>query len=40
MSYLLYDRRLHAARLHLLLEEDLLMGLDEVLRSIGSTDNL
>lgn len=41
MEYLLYDRCLHTSRLHLLLQEDLLLGLlDEVLSSIGSTDNL
>jgi len=39
-AYLLYDRRLHAAGLHLLLQEDLLLGLDDVLRPVGSTDHL
>lgn len=40
-AYLLYDRRLHATRLHLLLQEDLLLGLlDDVLRPIGSTHHL
>lgn len=41
VGYLLYDRRLHAARLHLLLQEDLLLGLlDEVLGPVGSADHL
>lgn len=41
VSYLLYDRCLHTARLHLLLQEDLLLGLlDDVLSPIGSTDHL
>lgn len=40
-AYLLYDWCLHATRLHLLLQEDLLLGLlDDVLSPIGSTDNL
>ncbi len=40
-AYLLYDRCLHATRLHLLLQEDLLLGLlDDVLSPIGSTDHL
>lgn len=41
VGYLLYDRRLYAARLHLLLQEDLLLGLlDDVLSPVGSTDHL
>lgn len=39
--YLLYDRCLHAARLHLLLQEDLLLGLrDDVLSPVGSANHL
>lgn len=41
MTDLLYDRCLHTRRLHLLLQEDLLLGLlDDVLSPIGSTDDL
>lgn len=40
-AYLLDDRCLHAARLHLLLQEDLLLWLlDEVLCTVGTTDQL
>lgn len=40
-AYLLYNRSLHATRLHLLLQEDLLLGLlDDVLSPIGSADHL
>lgn len=39
--YLLYDRCLHAARLHLLLQEDLLLRLrDDVLSPVGSAHHL
>lgn len=41
MGYLLYDRCLHAARLHLLLQEDLLLRLlDDVLGPVGSAHHL
>lgn len=40
-AYLLYDRGLHATRLHLLLQEDLLLRLlDDVLSPVGGADNL
>lgn len=40
-AYLLYDWRLHATRLHLLLQQDLLLGLlDDVLSSVGSSEHL